>query len=240
MATSSMEASPSLAARAFLMLAAAMMVAVGGTSALIPMFAAMMGVIAALIAEILALVKAAGVSFKKLVTLVTQCMRQIVKIIRNTNLQNAGMQMMNGLIRGMNSRKSAAIATARSIAQAINREYRKVQDIHSPSGEWEKYGAYQIQGDIKGMESQLPKLQATVQDVGYASMPFDSYTPESTATYSRSKNAEYNTYAPQFNLTISGTSDDRATERKVKRWIAEAMDEMFDSMSRKNPRLQEV
>lgn len=66
------------------------------------------------------------------------------------------------------------------------------------------------------------------------------YTPESSYTGGRSNVTENNTYAPVFNLTISGSNSDRATERKVKRWIQEAMDEVFDSMARKNPRLQEV
>ena len=68
-----------------------------------------------------------------------------------------------------------------------------------------------------------------------------AYNPETDSTrYRSSTTVENNTYSPQFTLNIGGTNDDRATERKVKRWIQEAMDEVFDSMSRKNPRLREV
>ena len=66
------------------------------------------------------------------------------------------------------------------------------------------------------------------------------YTPEnSTVGSSQVSNVE-NTYAPQFVLNVNGTNDDRNMERKVKRWIKESMDEVFNSMARKNPRLREV
>lgn len=67
------------------------------------------------------------------------------------------------------------------------------------------------------------------------------YSPESTAeSYSSTTVTEYNTYSPQFNLTISGTSDDRTMARKVKKWVKESIDETFDSFSSKNPKLREV
>ena len=67
-----------------------------------------------------------------------------------------------------------------------------------------------------------------------------SYTPEQDAGYYQSTSVENNNYSPQFTLNITGTTDDRAMARKVKRWIAEALDETFDSMSRKTTRVQQV
>lgn len=67
------------------------------------------------------------------------------------------------------------------------------------------------------------------------------YTPESNSAVVKATNVrEGDTYAPVFNLTISGTNDDRTTARKVKRWVQEALTETFDSMARRNPRLREV
>lgn len=64
-----------------------------------------------------------------------------------------------------------------------------------------------------------------------------SYTPESSdVTISSNRNSgtvESNTYAPVFNLTLNGTSDDRATARKVKQWINEALDDAFMNMGSK-------
>lgn len=68
-----------------------------------------------------------------------------------------------------------------------------------------------------------------------------AYTPESSAPVTGTTNVRGgDVYSPVFNLTISGSGDDRATERKVKRWIKEALDETFDGMARRNPRLREV
>jgi hypothetical protein len=128
------------------------------------------------------------------------------------------------------------------IARAINREFDKVQDINSPSGVWESKGEYLLKGGIRGMNNMLPNFKSTVRDVGEVAIPYSGrYTPESTATsYSRSSNYETNTYSPNFTLTISGTNDDRATARKVKRWVTEAINDTFEGMASKNKPVREV
>lgn len=67
-----------------------------------------------------------------------------------------------------------------------------------------------------------------------------SYTPEQDAEYRTTNSVEYNTYSPQFSLSISGTNNDRETARKVKRWVKEALDETFELMERKTSKVQEV
>ena len=67
-----------------------------------------------------------------------------------------------------------------------------------------------------------------------------SYTPESSGDEYVTNSVEYNTYSPQFNAHFYGTNDDRAMERKVKRWIASAVDDMVDGVSRSSPTLREV
>lgn len=67
-------------------------------------------------------------------------------------------------------------------------------------------------------------------------IPYSDTSGEVSAT--NSYTVENNTYAPVFNLTISGTNDDRATARKVKKWVREAMDETFESMNRRSPKLR--
>lgn len=66
-----------------------------------------------------------------------------------------------------------------------------------------------------------------------------NYTPDTGAVRASGGYCENNTYAPSFTLNFTGTTD-RNAERTVKRWIQESMEEMFDSMGRKNPRLTEV
>ena len=160
----------------------------------------------------------------------------VTKEIGAMDLTNEGSDTVQGLINGMNSKKQAAVESARAIANAINGEYRKIQDIHSPSRVWEKFGAYQIQGNIKGIENNLPKLEATVQQAGVSSMP--RYSPESsTTTNNRTTNT---TYSPSFVLNMNGASATDSNKRKVKRWIQEAITETFDTMGRANPQLIEV
>lgn len=66
-----------------------------------------------------------------------------------------------------------------------------------------------------------------------------SYSPGSAVTSSSSTSTENNNYSPQFTLNLSGTVD-RTTQRTVKNWIKEALQETFDGMGRTNPRLTEV
>ena len=67
-----------------------------------------------------------------------------------------------------------------------------------------------------------------------------SYSPDERGTGQSTTVTENNNYSPVFNLTISGTSDDRTTARKVKRWVQESIEETFDSMNRRSPKLREV
>ena len=62
-----------------------------------------------------------------------------------------------------------------------------------------------------------------------------SYAPESDGDYYDSSSVEYNTYSPVFEAHFHGTGDDRAMERKVKRWVASAFDDILDEMDRNNP-----
>ncbi len=176
-----------------------------------------------------------------MVNTVKQTISQIKSAFSSVNLSSSGAQMLNGLIAGMNSRKAAAVSTARSIAQAINREFDKVQKINSPSKVWEDKGSYMIQGGVIGMEKEMPKLQATAQQAGRFAMPYDGSTRGDSYAYTSTRSVENNTVSPVFNLTINANGGDgRTLERKVKGWVKDAIDDTFDMMSRKSPRLQEI
>lgn len=160
----------------------------------------------------------------------------IVTAIDSVDLTSEGSQMINGLIVGMNNKKAAAVATARAIANAINAEYQKVQDMHSPSRVWEKFGAFQIQGNIKGMEANLPLLKSTVQQAGEVGQP--KYRPE--ASHTTNNRTSNTTYSPSFVLNMNGASATEANARKVKRMVKEAIRESYAEMGRANPQLLEV
>lgn len=75
--------------------------------------------------------------------------------------------------------------------------------------------------------------------VNTPSVSLPSYNPSSSVTNNRSSSQTNNNYSPSFTLNMNGTVD-RTTERTIKRWVQEALEDVFDSMSRTSPRLTEV
>ena len=123
------------------------------------------------------------------------------------------------------------------MAAAIQNAFNVKLDINSPSREGFKSGVFVGEGIDLGMQSKIPDLQATATKMGSVSIPYASrYTPTNDATtvYNSRTSSEYTTISPSFNLTISGTQDDRATARKVKRWVNDAVQDIFESMERKS------
>lgn len=174
---------------------------------------------------------------------IVSTMSQMKSSIDGLDLYSTGVNVMNGLINGMESRRGGLISTAQSIAQTVKNTMNNALDIHSPSKELYKTGVYTGLGQINGMKSTLPEIQQTADKMGQTAIPDDNnrYTPSaSPATYSRSTTSENHTYSPTFNLTISGTNDDRTMARKVKKWISEALEETFSSYESKNATVREV
>ena len=108
-----------------------------------------------------------------------------------------------------------------------------------------------VLASVRYAKSRYGSLSKAYRGVGYSkgvgtvNLPTQgsmnlSYTPESDAEFYSSYTVEQNTYAPQFTANFYGASDDRTTRRNIKRWIAEAFDEMVDSMERSNPKVREV
>ena len=96
-----------------------------------------------------------------------------------------------------------------------------------------------IQGGVIGMKREMPKLQATAQQAGRFSMPYDGSTRGDSYAYTSTRSVENNTVSPVFNLTINANGgDSRTLEQKVKGWVKDAIDDTFDMMSRKSPRLR--
>lgn len=164
-----------------------------------------------------------------------------VLITSYTSFYNAGVYMMQGLNSGIESMRSTLESTASSIASSIKNTIDDAMDINSPSKVTFESGTYIGEGLALGMQNAIKGVQLAANDLSLASMPYSSYTPESSSTtYNNGGNSEYTTVSPVFNLTVSGTQDDRATARKVKQWVAQAIQETFESLERKTPVLREV
>ena len=96
-----------------------------------------------------------------------------------------------------------------------------------------------ILASVRYAKARYGSLTKAYQGHGYSggvgSISIPQYTPSSGSFSSTSKTeAEYNTYSPVFNLTINGAQDERAIARRVKQWVAEAMEECFEGMARRN------
>ena len=166
-------------------------------------------------------------------------------IFEGIRLYNTGVNIMTGLNNGMQSMKGSLLATARGIATGISGSMNQTLDIHSPSRVTEQTGEYTDLGLIKGMQNLHGKVAGAARSVGDTTArhitPFKSrYTPDSSMVTNSQTSSEVNTYSPVFNLKLNGASATDSNERKVKRWVREAMKEAMEGMGRTNPRLREV
>lgn len=162
--------------------------------------------------------------------------------IMSVDLYSAGQHIMQGLENGMLSKKKSLITTAKSMANVIKSTVETVMDMHSPSKVMYKLGEFVGLGKVNGMESTIPKIKQTAQNMSEATTGTNtSYTPQNSSTsYTRNVTSEHTNFAPVFNLTISGTNDDRTMARKVKQWVSEAMDDIFSSYESKSGAVREV
>ena len=165
--------------------------------------------------------------------------------IDQTNLYQSGVNIMQGLDNGLNSMRPTVIATSQGIASDVKNTINGALDIHSPSGVTEESGENTDLGLVKGMTNLAEKITKTAQGIaGKVAVTMDPmrsrYSPESSATTNTQSTSQTNSYSPVFNLTLNGASATDSNERKVKRWVREAMKEAMEGMGRTNPRLQEV
>lgn len=165
--------------------------------------------------------------------------------IDNTDLYGSGQNIMTGLNDGMLKMQPTLNATAGSIGTGISKSLNGSLDIHSPSGVTEETGEYTGLGLVKGMEGVGGKVKSTARTVGDVAArniaPYKSrYSPETSQSADNSSSSQVNNWNPVFNLTLNGASASDSNERKVKRWVKEALKESYESMGRTNPRLQEV
>lgn len=160
-----------------------------------------------------------------------------------TAMYDSGVSIMSGVNNGMESMRATLVATVTSIAAAIQAAFDVELDINSPSKVMEDKGMNTTMGQVVGMRKGIPEVKAASQEVAAASVPrVSKYSPETDSgnTYNRRTINENTTISPSFSLSVSGTQDDRATARKVKRWVNEAFSEAIASLNRKTPEPREA
>lgn len=158
---------------------------------------------------------------------------------------NSGVEMMNGLIKGLNSKRSAVLATATSIARAAATAINQALDINSPSGITTESGKDTGMGLVVGMKSMKGKVTEAAQGLSTATATattpsINKYTPSSSSVSNTNTKNVTNNFNPQFTLNMNGASATQSNKRKVKQWVKESIQETFESMGRTNPELCEV
>lgn len=159
-----------------------------------------------------------------------------------SSFYDAGANLMQGLNNGMLSKQSTLLATARSMATAISKTIASAMKINSPSKVTIKQGQYVGEGYALGITQTIPEVQTAANQMSAVSVPYyNSYSPEnSTAVYNTGGDTDNTTISPTFNLTITGSQDDRALARRVKEYVSDAIRETFASMDRKVGNLREA
>lgn len=115
--------------------------------------------------------------------------------MKNVDLKGIGANMIQGLVNGINSKKTAAVNAAREIANAINREFEKIEDINSPSKVWRKYGSYLVEGLTIGIADTVPKGKQSAEGLA------ERYSPDFIALR-RATNGQNNSTTIHAPVTI--------------------------------------
>lgn len=82
----------------------------------------------------------------------------------SVNLYGAGVNMMSGLVSGINSMRGSVMAAAASIAQAAASSVNSALQIHSPSRVMVQSGQYTGAGLIVGLENMRGSVQAAARE----------------------------------------------------------------------------
>ena len=166
----------------------------------------------------------------------------IKTILQNVNLYSAGENIMNGLLRGLQSKKSAITSYARTIANDVSGTINKELEVGSPSKVMYRTGKWTVEGLRLGIKDNLGRAETAANqlaDVYKAETAVKSYIPitneaiSTTVSNTNNSRTETNNISPTFNLTISGSNEDRVMERKVRSWLGEALNDWVAGEMRK-------
>ena len=161
-------------------------------------------------------------------------------------MKQKGKDLLDGFLEGIKSKFEGLKNIGKTIKDKVLGGLKWFK-FGSPSKRMAQYGKWTMEGYTNSVKDNADSLKKTI-DKSVAT-PFkttailkgeNDYTPESTSTsYNRTSNSETNYWNPQFNLTVASAGD-RDTERKVKKWVKESINDTIDSMNRRSGRLTEV
>jgi phage-related protein len=144
----------------------------------------------------------------------------IVRIFKDMDLKQIGIDLMNGLISGITQMGSAVGKTVKGIVDNIKGTFTKMLGIHSPSKVFMEYGVNTFQGYGIGMEKERQHIQSVTYDM--ANIPA-SYTPDSTVSNTSNSSSKSVVYSPVIHVNAGNGSD----KSSIKQAVKEALEESY-------------
>lgn len=190
---------------------------------------------------IVALITGLGEAIPQIIAFMPEIGRTLINALKEIDLMQVGKDLVQGLIKGIGSMLGAVKDAAKNVAKGAANAIKGFLGINSPSRLMIEQGEYTGEGlalGIKGMTGEVEKAAIGL------SMPIapavNAYTPSGSGTSTTNNRSVVNHYSPQFTLNMNGASATEANKRKVKAWVKQSMQEVFESMGRTNPELCEV
>ena len=170
-----------------------------------------------------------------MVTAAETATKEFQKPFDAIDLTSSGEMAGQGFAQGLRNSRGAIMAEAQGIANDVQSTINSSLKIHSPSRVGEESGGFYGMGLAKGLVKTRPLVRASAADLagtvrGYADPARGSGSTTTIANNnSRTTN---NSYAPQFILNMNGASATPANQRKVRKWVRDAMNESFSDLGR--------
>ena len=170
----------------------------------------------------------------KMVTAAEDATKRFQEPFDAIDLTYSGEMAGQGFANGLRNSRGMIIAEAQGIANDVQNTINQSLKVNSPSRVAMETGSFFGRGLALGLEKTRPQVRMAATDMagvvrGYAD-PVRG-TGGTTIANDRSR-TQNNTYAPQFTLNLNGASATPANERKVRKWVRQAINDSFDGLGR--------
>ena len=190
------------------------------------------------IQAIVQIISGLGAGLPQLVAFLPEIANAIIDGLSQIDLLQIGKDLMQGFIDGIGSMIGSVGKAATNIAKAAGNAIKDFLGISSPAKLTIEQGQYAGEGLALGMENMTGDVKKAAVGLN---APIAQYTPSGSGVSTTNNNRSVvNHYSPQFTLNMNGASATESNKRKVKKWVKESMQEVFESMGRTNPELCEV
>ena len=171
-----------------------------------------------------------------MVTAAEEATTQLQQPFDNLDLSSSGEMAGQGFAQGLHNSRGMIMAEAQGIANDVQRTINSSLKINSPSqvaiDQMKYYGTGMALGLKKSanvVRGAASMLSGVVR--GYA----DPSRGSGSATVANNTNrTTNNSYAPQFVLNMNGVSATPANQRKVRKWVRDAVNETFNDLGRQS------